>query len=154
MFPGPARHTPEQTRLAFDAMLAAAAAHLRPPGPVAPDGARLGAPAVHLRPSGRVALDGCCFARPDQRDRARDLARATGVRHLGVHLALPPAEAARRVASSGPHPANDRDAALVARLAAGFAPPEPDDLLIDATLPPPEVWPILRRALEDAGRPA
>jgi predicted kinase len=132
LFPGPARHSPDETRLAFDAMLAAAARR--------------------LPPAGRVALDGCCFARPDQRRRARELAGATGARLLGVHLELPPADAARRLAARGPHPANDRDPALVARLAADFAPPDPGDLVIDATLAPADVWAILRRELAGPGR--
>jgi predicted kinase len=133
LFPGPARHTPEQTRRAFELMLAAAEAP--------------------LRRGGRVALDGCCFAHRDQRDRARDLALATGATLVGVHLALRPADAVLRVEAAAAHPANDRNADLVARVAHDNAWPDPDDLVIDATLPPEEIWALVRRALPGDGRP-
>ncbi|MEA2267206.1 MAG: hypothetical protein QOE27_2789 [Solirubrobacteraceae bacterium] len=134
MFPGPAPHTPEETGLAFEAMLVAA-------------GAR-------LRTGESVALDGCCFARPGQRQRALELADAAGARLVGVHLGLPAATAIRRVATpGGPHPANDRDAALVARVAAYLAPPEPDDLVIDARRPAEEIWALVRHRLAAAGAP-
>jgi predicted kinase len=128
MFPGSAPHTADESRLAFDAMLLAAEARLR-------DG-------------GSVALDGCCFARPAQRDRARELARATGARLVGVHLELPVAEAVRRVSGSGEHPARDRDGPLVARVAGYFAAPEPTDLVLDATLPPATLWAALAQYLD------
>ncbi len=134
MFPGPDRHTPEQTRRAFEQMLAAAE------GP--------------LRRGGRVALDGCCFAHRWQRDRARELALATGATLVGVHLDLAPADAVRRVeaATAHHHPASDRDAALVARVARERTWPDPGDLVIDAALPPIQVWAILQRALPGHGR--
>ena len=104
MFPGPAPHAPEETHLAFEAMLTAA-------------GAR-------LRAGESVALDGCCFARPAQRRRALELSHDVGVDLVGVHLDLPVPAAIRRVATPrGQHPAHDRDAALVTRVAGYFAPP-------------------------------
>jgi predicted kinase len=133
MFPGDERHTAEQTELAFDAMLSAAGSL--------------------LRGGGRVSLDGCCFARPWQRESARRLALETGARLIGVHLEIPVDEASRRVAraGAGDHPANDRDAELV-RLVAGYlAPPDPDDLLIDATLPADEIWELVRSLLAGGG---
>ena len=131
MYPGPAPHTPTQSRAAFAAMLAAA----EPP----------------LRRGGGVALDGCCFRQLSQRERARELARATGARLVAVHLELPLAEAIRRVGKATDHPANDRDAALVARVARDFPPPDDGDLVIDATLPPAAIWDILRRRIAAAG---
>jgi predicted kinase len=128
MFPGPACHTAEETRLAFEAMVAAAASR--------------------LRRGARVALDGCCFAHRWQRRNARELADATGATLVAVHLELRVEEAARRIAAGQPHPANDRDAALVARVAGHLAAPEPEDLVIDASRPASEVWAVLRDRLE------
>jgi hypothetical protein len=58
----------------------------------------------------------------------------------------------------GPHPANDRDAALVVRVAGYLASPEPDDLVIDARRPAEEIWELVRHRLADGppggpGRP-
>ena len=131
MFPGPARHTPEQSRLAFAAMLAAAE-------PL-------------LRCGGRVALDGCCFRQPWEREQARQLAHAASVGLLAVHLELPVAEAIRRVGATSDHPANDRDAVLVARVARDFPAPDDGDLVIDATLTPDAIWDLLRRRIAAAG---
>jgi predicted kinase len=131
MFPGPWRHTAAETELAFEAMLSAAGSRLR-------EGAR-------------ISLDGCCFARRWQRDRVRDLAAATGARLIGVQLEIPVSEAARRVSEPGDHPANDRDADLVARVAGYLAAAEPGDLVIDATLPPEEIWARLARRLSRRG---
>lgn len=134
MFPGPRPHTGAETDAAFEAMIAAA-------------GRRLGA-------GGRVALDGCCFGHRRQRDRAAELAAKTGATLVGVHLDLPAAEAVRRVAEHGEHPARDRDAALVARVARTFAPPEADDLVIDATRTAAEVWAALSGRLRALGATA
>ncbi len=130
MFPGPGRHSAQETRLAFEAMLAAA-------------GSRLGG-------GGRVALDGCCFARQWQRQRVRELARGTGAVLVAVRLELPVDEAVRRIGRRGDHPANDRDAVLVAGVAAHLPPPEPGEAVIDATRRPDEVWAQLSRRLEAA----
>ncbi len=61
------------------------------------------------------------------------------------------AEAVRRVAATTDHPATDRDAALVGRLAADFPPPDDGDLVIDAMLPAAAIWDILRRRIAAAG---
>ncbi|HEX3875265.1 MAG TPA: AAA family ATPase [Solirubrobacteraceae bacterium] len=127
LFPVSRPHTARETELAFDVMLTTARSR--------------------LRAGDRVSLDGCCFARPRQRDRARKLADEAGARLIGVHLEIPASEAARRVGAPSDHPANDRDADLVARVAGYLAPAEPDDLVIDATLPPDEIWALLSQRL-------
>ncbi len=131
MFPGTQPPTRHESRVAFDAMMLAAG--------------------VRLRDGARVALDGCCFARRAERSRAAQLARATGAILVGVHLELPVAEAVRRVHASAGHPARNRDGALVAAVAARFAAPEPTDLVLDATLPPAELWAALARHLDVTG---
>jgi 2-C-methyl-D-erythritol 4-phosphate cytidylyltransferase len=85
-----------------------------------------------LRARRSVVLDGMSFASRADRRAARALARRAGARCVEVLVDCPVALAQRRVARGGPHPAGDRDAALVAAVAARFAPAGPRALRVDA----------------------
>lgn len=88
--------------------------------------------AAHLADGRSVILDGMTFSRAQERARFRALAEAHHACWLLVWLDCDPALARERVHRGAPHPASDRDAALVDRVAARFEPPA-DALHLDAT---------------------
>ena len=82
-------------------------------------------------------VDGMTFSRRSEREAVRDIAAAHGAGFLMLWLDCPVEAAVARV-DAAPHPAKDRNAALVREVAARFEPPQ-DAVRIDATLPVAEI---------------
>ena len=102
---------------------------------------------------GRSSLiDGMTLSRQGERDALADLCGRHGARFVPVWLDCPaPLARARIAADAAAHPAGDRDAALVDRVAAAFEAPGHDVHRVPADLPRAElctrVTAILREAL-------
>lgn len=90
-------------------------------------------------------LDGMTFGRRSEREAVRAIAAKHGFRFIALWLDCPVEVAAARVAAQ-PHPAADRDPALVREVAARFERPE-EAVKLDATLPLDEVVRLAESAL-------
>ena len=93
-------------------------------------------------------VDGMTFSRRSEREAVRDIAAAHGAGFLMLWLDCPVEAAVARV-DAAPHPAKDRNAALVREVAARFEVPE-DVLRLDATLPRDEIHKAAEKALLEA----
>lgn len=95
-------------------------------------------------------IDGMTFSGAEERRRLVQLAERQGLGLLIMMLDCPVELARERVLrdlGAGMHPAADRRADLVDAVAARFAPPPPDALRVDASLPPEEVLQFAREAV-------
>jgi predicted kinase len=95
-------------------------------------------------------IDGMTFSGAEERRRLVQLAERQGLGLLMVMLDCPLELARERVLrdlGGGTHVAADRQADLVDAVAARFAPPPPEALRIDASLPPDEVLRFAREAV-------
>ena len=90
-------------------------------------------------------LDGMTFGRRSEREAVRAIAAEHGFRFIALWLDCPVEVAAARVAAQ-PHPAADRDPALVREVAARFERPE-EAVKLDATLPLDEMIRLAESAL-------
>lgn len=129
----PCDYAPEEGQVAFAAMVAGAAYHLR---------------------RGRVVVfDGLTFARSSQVDAALGAAREAGGFTAVLSCSVPVAVAIARVEADEGHRAANRDAALVRRVAAELEDlPEPH-LVLDMNRPPEEVVAEALAYLRDRSRP-
>lgn len=84
-----------------------------------------------------IILDGRPYVEERQRRRAREIALEAGARIVFVLCAAPLAVLRERVQGAA-HPARDRDAELVDRLAAGAEAFDGDEIVIDTAALPPD----------------
>lgn len=123
----------------------------------ASDAAREEADRLLLRRAGtgvRAALnlivDGKSWARAGDRAALAEAVEDAGGDLVWCWLDLPPEAAIARVQADREHPAPDRNARLVLRVAARFEPPPPGCWRFDALLPPAEI--VRQVLLRVAGR--
>lgn len=137
---------PGWARVDRDAMRAAMFPRGRaaPAEKVAANAAVWRAAGVLLRRRRSVVIDGMTFAALADRRRGRQLARRCGARCVELFLDCPVPLARARIAGGAPHPAPDREPALVDEVARRFAPAPRGARRLDARLPRRE---LLRRAL-------
>lgn len=114
----------------------------------------LAAAALHLGAGRSCIVDGATFARAADRRRLEALVRRHRARIVWLHLDCPPALARRRVARQRAHPAPDRTPALVDAVAARFAPPPAGALRLDATQTRARLLAQSLAAIDRAGRGA
>lgn len=101
--------------------------------------------AEHARRRQGCIVDGMPFSHLLHRERLRTLATGASMDYLAVWVDCPLEEAQRRVARQK-HPSPERSPALVAEVAARFAPVEPEAVRIDALLPPePQLGAVMAR---------
>jgi predicted kinase len=91
--------------------------------------------AAYLRFGVSVFVDGMTFASQANRDRAAALAAAAGAGYREIWLDVPVAVCQARVAAQTDHPSPERSPALVAEVAARFAPVAAAALRLDGREP-------------------
>lgn len=93
--------------------------------------------AAYLRFGVSVFVDGMTFASQENRDRASRIAAAAGADYRELWLDVPVAVCQARVAAQPEHPSPERSPALVAEVAARFAPVAAAALRLDGQRPLP-----------------